>query len=485
MSELKLWESVSRGDWVYVSPLVEKYLNSLQSQKDTLITNGRRFFVSFSETDGLPVLKEIDAKDYRAADLSEELMIKVKVGVNKKIELRIKDPNEHRSKKELILGVALEKLESELQQASLPSEGGKTSPDGARLVGDGKLIGQSAAGASDVAFLSASVAEPFVNRVRGAKVRKLLREAADAAELNEALGFVLSVYDATQETVTLVVDTKTFSIKEFGKEIIISAFGREIFQGDGQSIHRKAMENGLVEVTLSMSDLKLFLTKAYTAADKFELDQVITKAVGVIDLDDLAANPDTAADDLSAIAIPVLVREAVSFHNSPSGEKSVFLIRSKNPAVLGAVNAELAKLEEKHDFIVTDEAQIPSDYQDVPRALFTSRNAWVPKGGVSLFLQKIAKGDVPNFHGGFKAGFAFARVDELLPTDPAVIELHRLMEALLGHKVPIDTLLGVIQGRIADPEIRELVTLGYIVRIPVDKIVQGARLVTTVMGRAA
>ncbi len=310
---------------------------------------------------------------------------------------------------------------------------------------------------------------------------------------NKAISFLAQVHVSTNgQTGTLIIDHSVFSIEEKDNEIIFLAFGKEIFKGDKTRVQIVAKEGEkTAEVTLSMGDLKLFVQEAYKAIDEFSLNEPVLKAlndknaVAVVDLDHLAKNRNDSLNDLIEIAIPALIREAVRSHGTPEGKNAVVLIQG-NEALLDVVNKELSGLKDR-SFIVTDEKELPEGYQDPKqRITITSPNEDVKKGVLYFFLQAIERGDVPNFHAAFKIAFTLARIDKLEASSKELQEILRLFEFVLGR--PIENkqeLISVLQGQIQNSTIQALYALGNIVRIPIDKIVQGARLTLQVIGRAA
>jgi hypothetical protein len=310
---------------------------------------------------------------------------------------------------------------------------------------------------------------------------------------SEAVSFLAQVHISTKgQTGTLVIDRSVFSIQKKGDEVIFFAFGKEIFRGEKNSVHVVAKEaETKAEVTLSMSDLKLFVQEAYKTIDEFTLSEPILKALNekkavlVVDLNPLAKNKNVPLNDLIEMAIPALVREAVRFHGTAEGRNAVVLIQSDQDL------REVVKLQlsgsKDHSFIVMDEKQLPEGYRDPKqRITITSPNKNVKEGALYFFLQAIGRGDVPNFHAAFKIALMLARTENLEASSKEFQEILRLFEFVLGQTIKDrQELISVLQGQIKDSATQALYALGPIVRIPINKIVQGARLVQQVLGRAA
>ena len=337
--------------------------------------------------------------------------------------------------------------------------------------------------------------EVSVIKPQGARLSNIIPISYGESPITEdkAIPFLAQVYASTRgQTGSLVIDHSVFSIEEKDNKIIFLAFGKEIFRGDKTRVQIVAKEGEkTAEVTLSMSDLKLFVQEAYKAIDEFPLNEPILKAlndknaVAVIDLDHLAKNRNDSLNDLIEIAIPALIREAVRSHATPEGKNTVVLIHG-NEVLLDAVDKELSGLKDR-SFIVTDEKQLPEGYQDPKqRITITSPNEDVKEGVLYFFLQAIERGDVPNFHAALKIAFTLARIDKLEASSKELQEILRLFEFVLGR--PIENkqeLISVLQGQIQNSTTQALYALGNIVRIPIDKIIQGAKLTLQVIGRAA
>lgn len=306
----------------------------------------------------------------------------------------------------------------------------------------------------------------------------------------QAVTFIAKVYQTKKETGFIAVGNSAFEVQINRKgELLVYGFGkllRVLDRAAYQSIVLEERNLQSYQVTLSMSDFKQILDQAYALIDALEINESLNskKAVAVIDLNGLL--PGMPAFD--EIRVPLLIREIKRAKKQSWGRNAKFLLKGDAETVERVMAQVRAFYGKEPDFIAAKEEDL-KDYGNANRIIITSPDLHFMNEGAGqrhFFIQSPREGDLPNFRGAFKLSLALARLDKLEATDPALVEIIRTFELVLGHKIiNPNELINIWQGRAHHPLHSRRYALPPLAKLSLQALLQGARLAIKMAEQAA
>jgi hypothetical protein len=188
------------------------------------------------------------------------------------------------------------------------------------------------------------------------------------------------------------------------------------------------------------------------------------------------------------VIIPLLIREMNLAHKRPWGRNAVFLLKG-NKALKDRVLWQIKDfLHGPQDFIFSGEegSQLPSEYAEAKQIVITTPGQTIEPGRRHFYMQSIKEGDIPNFRGSFRASLALGRVDKLETTNPRFLEIKDFIQLLLGYPIEdAGEFIQVLEGKLQDEERVKSYALPAITRLPINLILQAARLAIKMAEQAA
>lgn len=239
------------------------------------------------------------------------------------------------------------------------------------------------------------------------------------------------------------------------------------------------------EVTLSMSDLQFALGQARSSLIDILPDTLFKeKTNSLLEMD--LTSLDTGDRTFKELIIPLLVREIKSFKK----ENVRFLFHG--PQLLkDALRKEIDHFDPSIlDLIYFEETKIDEDYQKAQRVLIGAQDSKISSQGKRrLLIQSLTSGDLPNFKGLLKLALFEARIPQESFSDPAssFIQIFaRGYETLLGKRITdVPLFITVAEGKENNPDKVRLFAIPPILRLPLNALIQGARLAIKTAEQAA
>lgn len=322
----------------------------------------------------------------------------------------------------------------------------------------------------------------------GARLTITRSVSTDAIEVpvtpSNAVTFIVRVHSETNQTGKLMLGSLLLDYRE-------NADGSLTIQGLDEKERiinpdewtKTTLESGqsAFQITFSMSDFKQALDVANQTVEEAPISKALNniKAVGVIDLDGL--NPNVKGFD--EVVIPLLIEELKLAHKRPWGQNAKFLLKGSE-ALIQRISSQIP---EGQDFIVIKEEDLGTEYAGASHILITTPGKF-EKGMRHFFIQSPQEGDIPNFRGALRGSLSLARVDKLEATNKDFSEIRDFVGRLLGHEITNPSeYIQVTENPalIAIEKIRDLYSLPAITRLPLNQIVQGARLAIRMIQQAA
>ena len=301
---------------------------------------------------------------------------------------------------------------------------------------------------------------------------------------NKAVTFIVRVHSETNQTGKLTLGSLLLDYRENadGSLTIQGLDEKERIVNPGEWT-KTNLEGGqsAFQITFSMSDFKQALDAANQTVEDAPISKALNsiKAVGVIDLEGL--NPNVKGFD--EVIIPLLIEELKLTHKRPWGQNAKFLLKG-NEELIQRISSQIP---EGQDFIVTKEEDLSKEYVGASRILITTPGK-SEKGLRHFFIQSIQEGDIPNFRGALRGSLSIARIDKLEATNKDFSEIMDFVGRLIGHEITSPSeYIQVTENPalIAIEKIRDLYSLPAITRLPLNQIIQGARLAIRMIQQAA
>jgi hypothetical protein len=240
---------------------------------------------------------------------------------------------------------------------------------------------------------------------------------------------------------------------------------------------------GTATVQFSMSDLQLAIQRARRGVDSAlsEAWQALqgTKALVEIDLSSF----DSGERDFEDFVAPLLVRDL-----RPGDLESARVLLKGTEDQKKRVSDEIRSFDPSLTrFVYFNESEIEADYKDVRRTVIGSSQARV-LGKRLLLVKKLERGDLPNFKGLLKTAIFQDRIsaEDFVVSSVYFRKFAEAYRILLQKEIPdLSDLLAVLEGVETNQEKIRYFEIPPVLKLPLNVLLQGARLAIKMAAQAA
>jgi hypothetical protein len=315
-----------------------------------------------------------------------------------------------------------------------------------------------------------------------------LVEADKARVADEVISFLVRVNRETGKVGDIAIGNNVIEVTKVGNDLVIGIPGQAPLTID--STHYKEdpdksnATHQALNVSISMSDLKMILDKSYDQTKNIQIDEALDGKPATVEID--LNHFKLQGLGLREAILPVLIEEIRSVHKQAYGANAKYLIKGSDATLVEQVIARLNEGTGNDLIAFSSESKLTGGYAELKnRIILATPQAQGLSAGIKRFYMKTPEqGDIPNFRAALKLSLAIARLDEVNVGSLNTSRISDLLHAFIPTE-NLATFVKVVIAEITDEEEIKIFALPAIIKLPIESWIQGARMAAKLILQSA